>query len=203
MSASAPAPTFDLDPFAFKQFDDDSYGGTRISCDKTVFAARINELYATGEFALVDGYAPFCKHLFVPNFTGARTSYLKITPENEGHLRSGYEARKADELPVLGRWFPLVEDDPPPVSKFLDVILYSREQINKEAAAMGREEEPTTAPWGIISIKSQDVAYELPMNPITMMRNALGREEGGSGVALDRAQYAASVAFWKEHAVLK
>ena len=45
--------------------------------------------------------------------------------------------------------------------------------------------------------------YELPMQPITMMRNALGVEEGGSGVGLDRAAYAASVKFWAEHAPLK
>ena len=55
----------------------------------------------------------------------------------------------------------------------------------------------------MISIKAQDVAYELPMNPITMMRNALGKEEGGSGVPFDREKYAESVAFWREHAVLK
>ena len=38
------------------------------------------------------------------------------------------------------------------------------------------------------------------MVPITMTRNALGVEEGGSGVALDRAAYARSVAFWSRHA---
>jgi hypothetical protein len=38
------------------------------------------------------------------------------------------------------------------------------------------------------------------MTPITMMRNSLGREEGGSGVPLDHAAYKASVAFWEEHA---
>jgi len=27
---------------------------------------------------------------------------------------------------------------------------------------------------------------EIPMDPITIMRNALGKEEGGSGVKLDR-----------------
>ena len=41
---------------------------------------------------------------------------------------------------------------------------------------------------------------ELPMAPITMMRNALGTAEGGSGVALDRAAYRRSVAFWEAHA---
>ena len=31
---------------------------------------------------------------------------------------------------------------------------------------------------------------------------ALGREEGGSGVPLQRAAYTASVAYWKEHAAI-
>ena len=118
-------------------------------------------------------------------------------------LKTAYDARKPEELPVLIRYFPAESVPEPPVSKYLDIILYSREQIQKEAAAMGREDEPTTVPWGIISVKAQDVNYELPMNPITMMRNALGREEGGSGVAIDREAYAASVAFWSKHATLK
>lgn len=38
-------------------------------------------------------YAPFCKHVFVPNFAGVQTSTVKITPENEKLLVTGYEAR--------------------------------------------------------------------------------------------------------------
>ena len=38
------------------------------------------------------------------------------------------------------------------------------------------------------------------MQPITMMRNALGREEGGSGVPLEREKYNASVEYWRTHA---
>ena len=41
------------------------------------------------------------------------------------------------------------------------------------------------------------------MQPITMMRNALGKEEGGSGVGLDRAKYKESVDFWTKHASIK
>jgi hypothetical protein len=40
--------------------------------------------------------------------------------------------------------------------------------------------------FGIVSIKPQDEPHETPMDPITMMRNALGKEEGGSGVKLVR-----------------
>ena len=41
---------------------------------------------------------------------------------------------------------------------------------------------------------------EIPMAPITMLRNALGIDEGGSGVAIDRAAHARSVEFWRTHA---
>jgi hypothetical protein len=38
------------------------------------------------------------------------------------------------------------------------------------------------------------------MVPITMLRNALGVEEGGSGVPLEREAYRVAVAFWEAHA---
>jgi hypothetical protein len=41
---------------------------------------------------------------------------------------------------------------------------------------------------------------ETPMAPITMLRNALGVEEGGSGVPIDREAYRRSVEFWRTHA---
>ena len=40
------------------------------------------------------------------------------------------------------------------------------------------------------------------MTPITMMRNALGKEEGGSGVPLEREKYMESVKHWQTHAVI-
>jgi len=44
--------------------------------------------------------------------------------------------------------------------------------------------------------------YEMPMNPITIMRNALGTEYGGSGVKIDTDAYNASVDYWQTHAVV-
>lgn len=55
---------------------------------------------------MVDGYAPFCKHVFVPNFTSASVNALAITAENEGLLKSAYSKRRPDELAVLTRCFP-------------------------------------------------------------------------------------------------
>lgn len=61
----------------------------------------------------------------------------------------------------------------------------------------------TDAPWGIISVKGQTTDYELPMQPITMMRNALGKEFGGSGIPLDFSEYKKSVEFWTKHVAIK
>lgn len=42
----------------------------------------------------------------------------------------------------------------------------------------------------------------MPMQPITVMRNSLGKDEGGSGVPLDRRTYEESVAYWQDHAAI-
>ncbi len=47
-----------------------------------------------------DRYAPFCKHLFVENFTDTHVNAVEITEQNVAKLRSDYEARSAKELPV-------------------------------------------------------------------------------------------------------
>lgn len=54
----------------------------------------------------------------------------------------------------------------------------------------------------MISIKGQLEDFETPMSPITVMRNALGKEEGGSGVPMDRTKYLESVEYWKKNAAL-
>jgi hypothetical protein len=158
----------------------------------------------------------------INDFTDARVGVLPIIADNERHLRTRYEARTEWELPVLTRHFDREsllldaagggskddekrrDDDVFPVARYLDLILYSREQIEKENSAMGKapsgEETKETAPWGIVSIKAQDVDRELPMTPITIMRNALGKDQGGSGVMLTREAYMESVSYWKDHA---
>lgn len=47
------------------------------------------------------------------------------------------------------------------------------------------------------SVVLQDEDFETPMQPITIMRNALGKEEGGSGVPIDREAYMKSVNYWR------
>ena len=54
--------------------------------------------------------------------------------------------------------------------------------------------------WGVVGCMYTSEPDEIPMAPITMLRNALGVDEGGSGVPIDRAAYARSVEFWRTHA---
>lgn len=151
------------------------------------FERHLNE---ESPLEVLDGYAPFCKLHVHRNWTSTRCLVAPITPWNRHLLRSDYEARTDDELPVLVRWFEGLE---PPVADYLVVILYDRAQLAKEGTVI-------TADWGVVGCMYTAEPVETPMAPITMLRNALGVEEGGSGVPLDREAYRRSVQFWRTHA---
>ena len=150
----------------------------------------VQELNARTPERVIPGYAPFCVLHAHRNWTSTRCSVIAISDDNRQRLRSGYEARSREELPVLVRWF---EGLTPPVAEYLIPILYSREQLAREGTEIA-------ADWGIVGCLYTMTPDEIPMVPITMMRNALGVAEGGSGVALDREAYGAGVAFWEAHA---
>ena len=87
------------------------------------------------------------------------------------------------------RWFELpveLAEIPP----YLDVICYNKSQ-SKEASAAGKD-------WSIVSVKACHVNYELPMAPITMMRNTISM-----GVELKNDEYMKSVEFWEKHALVR
>ena len=139
---------------------------------------------------VLDGYASFCKLHVHRNWTSTKCLSVPITNDNRHLLRSDYEARNSDELPVLVRWF---EGLKPPVANFIIPILYSREHLAKEGS-------PIDADWGVVGCIYTMEPEETPMAPITLMRNALGVDEGGSGVPIDRKAYRQSVEFWRTHA---
>jgi len=193
-----------MDNFCLKNFIkwSDSRARAFIDYDPEAFTQHVNDwLTVQIESPLVEGYAPFCKHLFIPNWVASvHNCTMEITEKNKHLLESDYVSRTPKELAVLQRWFPKeIVGEHRQMAKFLDVILYSREQLLKEAEARG-EECKDTEEWGIVSIKPQNIDTELPMEPITMLRNALGKKEGGSGVPLDADAYQKSVEFWKVNA---
>jgi hypothetical protein len=162
-------------------------GNTIQDCSAEEFERYLNE---HAPLKVLDGYAEFCKLHIHANWTSTRCLTIPITPGNQHLLRSGYEARNHAELPVLTRWFEGVQA---PVASYLIPILYSRDQLRKEG-------ETIRADWGVVGCLYTLTPEEIPMAPITMMRNALGIAEGGSGVALDPAAYQRSVEFWERNA---
>jgi Protein of unknown function (DUF3228) len=139
---------------------------------------------------VLPGYAPFCTLHVHRNWTSTRCLTIPVTAANRHQLRSAYEARNSSELPVLVRWFEGLE---PPVAGYLIPILYSREQLAKEGTNIEGD-------CGIVGCMYTGTPEEIPMAPITMMRNSLGVEEGGSGVGLDREAYRRAVEYWSANA---
>ncbi len=147
-----------------------------------------SSLNAPFESLLVDGYAPFCKHLFIQNpIEELFSPIIEITSKNENLLKSGYETRSDKELPVLERWFNKKDLVNHGIvfgkAKYLDIILYSREQIIEEDIVddakekkieltkdemderkMNKLKENKLPSWAVISIRAQDVDYEIPMS---------------------------------------
>jgi len=173
-----------------------------------------------------DGYADFCKLVAIPNFTSAKLGSMPITLENYQYIRSGYSARRDSELPTFSRWLELPTEIPK--SDWLVLVLYDKEQMTKESMPeesdrydkyvkkMKKENIPHEtyfswldsnsidyvsydADWGVVAILGQSSPVEEPMKPETMLRNALGVKEGGSGHELNREDYLKSVEFWEKN----
>ncbi|MDO4709411.1 MAG: DUF3228 family protein [Pseudomonadota bacterium] len=177
-----------LTPFArTRLFPRDGRATAIQDCSAEDFEAYLNQ---HAPLKVLEGYAPFCQLHVHRNWTSTRCSVIAIDDANRSQLRSAYEARSREELPVLVRWFEGVEA---PRAEYLIPILYSTEQLQKEGS-------PIDGDWGIVGCLYTLTPEEIPMAPITMMRNALGVEEGGSGVAIDRKAYRRSVEFWAWHA---
>lgn len=197
--------TIILDQFCFRHWDNPNYHGARITTmTKDEFIEHVRKyIQENGGFekCSVEGYAPFCRHIFIDNPADACVDCVKITKEIEPLIKSGYCARSDKELPVLCRWVR-AEDLPGgkvPKAPVLDLIFYSHEQLVLEAEAMNSETEPGDWDWGLISIKGQHAPGETPMQPITAMRNALGREYGGSSVPIDEKKYRESAEYWNNY----
>jgi hypothetical protein len=185
--------------FALRNWEPEA-SGTRIVGIEPAELTRLCNVAVSEGAALVDGYAPFCKHLFLSNATSTRCGFAPITDDNRHRLCSGYRRRREGELAVLERWFEGIEA---PIAGYLDVILYSHDQLVTEASDFAEPQAVPDCDWGIVSIIGTLVDREPPMPPITQIRNALGRDHGGSGQPVDPDAYALAVDFWDRHAAVR
>lgn len=195
-----------LTSFALRHFDA-NFTGTKIKIKPEEFEKYIqdeigqpNKLpkFKDEKIHIRNGEFEFSRLITFPNIFDCVGSNMKITNENRDYLVSGYQARTPEELPVLSRWFELPIGFELPKCENLTIVLYSREQLNKEDPSHYFEWD-----WGIVAILSHNGNDPEPIPPITMFRNSLGVEEGGNGAIIDREKYLQSVEFWNKHANIK
>lgn len=102
-----------IDPFCYKQFPlsfpSPSSKGSSAKLDVTAeeFEDVLNNYIHDEGYELREGYAPFCKHVFLPNvnkgkgggpLTMGRVNTVEITDDNEDLIRTEYEARTEKEV---------------------------------------------------------------------------------------------------------
>jgi hypothetical protein len=182
---------------------DPEFGGTKIlnlepNEFESILNAELIKIQDSGADSLInkvhDGYAPFCKLVAIENFTDAKVGCVPITESNYIYIRHGFSARREGEFDVFSRWLELPVSAPK--ANYLMVVLYDKEQIDKEAIAeynkklasggvdsIGLEKPmPFDGDWGVVAILGQNGSDEEPMKPATFDRNYMPIEFGGSGL---------------------
>ncbi len=184
--------------FTERQYKSDFYG-TRVTpqlVDKMIKMAET-------PYEVIPGYADFCCIVVLKNRSDSGeyifdeleslTIDRNVAKDLGAELHCAYESRNDNEIPVLVDWVSGIK---PAKAEWIHLILYSREQMKKEG-------DEVKADWAIVSINGAATKEVEPMRPITAMRNALGVEEGGSGVAIDRQAYRESVQFWSKYVMIR
>ena len=129
-----------LSSFVDKIFLPKEPGFHKIYQPRDIFLSNVQQMYDDyDDIQLCDGYAPYCKHLYVRNFVAMGMGQLKINQNNENAVVYDDNKEFADgiNLPYLNRWF-IVEKLPVngiPFGNFINIILYKKDHLKKIAAA--------------------------------------------------------------------
>jgi hypothetical protein len=197
----------EYDPFVTRQFSP-GFSGTKVDLEiKEDLLRAINDNY---NYVLSDRFLdsdwPFCKYLVIPNQFGVKCAVREITLDLYPYIRTDYVSRTPDELPILTRFVQLPPGFPNKEANYIVLVLYSREQLEKEFKPKEEGEEfyfDDSVEWGIVSIMGTLEPKPDPLVPVTIMRNALGIEEGGNGETLNKKVYKESVEFWSKYILVK
>ncbi len=199
----------EYDPFVSRQFSP-GFSGTKVDLEiKEELLGVINDSLTyssdTGAY-LMDSEWDFCKYLVIKNDFDVKCAVREITLDIYPYIRTDYVQRTPDELPVLTRFAQLPPGFKGQKANYIVLVLYSREQLQKEFKPKEEGQEfyfDDNVEWGIVSIMGTMEPQADPLVPITIMRNALGIEEGGNGETLNRKVYNESVEFWTKYILVK
>ena len=199
----------EYDPFVTRQFSQ-NFSGTKVNLEiKDELLEVINDTYqyGLGDIGqLLDSEWSFCKYLVLPNEFGVKCAVRPITLDIYPYIRTDYSQRTPEELAVLTRYVQLPPGFKSADANYIVLVLYSKEQLQKEFKPKEEGQEfyfDDNVEWGIVSIMGTVLPHPDPLVPITIMRNALGVEEGGNGEKLNKKVYNESVEFWSKHILVK
>lgn len=202
----------EYDPFVTRQFSP-GFSGTKVTLDiKDDLLMNVNDSldylnkHNTDDYLLLNSEWDFCKYLVIPNDFDIKCAVREITLDIYPYIRTDYVQRTPKELAVLTRFVQLPPGFRNINSKYVVLVLYSRAQLEKEFKPSENTPEfyfDETVEWGIVSIMGTIKPYPDPLVPITIMRNALGVDEGGNGEKLNKKTYDESVEFWQKHILVK
>lgn len=119
------------------------------------------------------------------------TAVAAIDDSNAHLVREELVARRKGEKPVISR--RIIGKKPP--ARFAQIVCYRADVLARDA---GRT---TDAEWEIIAILASD-EKSVPMDPVTMLRNA-NHDEGGTFREYTAEEWATSYAYWATHAYVK
>ena len=185
-------PIVGINKFVTRQTDP-NFVGTTISEDQLrSIAAEASEMVKNNN--LKDGYAPFVK-IAVLKHPEILTPIVKITDQNEDKLVTEMTKRREGEDEYEHSFFPASSGVSKSRSDHVNVILYTREQLDKEG------ENPVGSHFDIITVNAEPYSSDSPMAPTTLKRNAGGK--GGSGFQHSEGELSDAEKFWYAHAMVQ
>jgi hypothetical protein len=197
----------EYDPFVNRQFSP-GFSGTKVDLEiKDQLLGAINDSYINGDSKqLLNSEWEFCKYLVIKNDFDVKCAVREITLDIYPYIRTDYVQRTPEELAVLSRFAQLPPGFKSQKANYIVLVLYSKRQLEKEFKPKEEGQEfyfDDSVEWGIVSIMGTMEPKPDPLVPITIMRNALGIEEGGNGETLNRKVYNESVDFWTKYILVK
>lgn len=193
------------DTFVYRQFKP-GFAGTKIPSEiKDDLLEAFNK-----STTILDSPWDFCKYVVIENTFNVKCATMPITLDVYPFIRSDYSSRTPQELPILSRFVQLPPGFSLPSANYIIAVLYSREQLLKEFNQSTKSTDENAefllsedTSYGIVAIMGTVEPKPDPLVPITIMRNALGIEEGGNGEVLNKELYNESVEFWSKYILVK
>lgn len=135
-----------------------------------------------------DGYRDGVVLVPVPK-DGFFTSIVELSEDDTFY--SEYSSRQPGEAPQLSTNVVGKSKSP---ANFVNIVLYRADVLAED------DDRSTDAEWEIISINAAP-CEELPMDPVTMMRNEL-HLKGGTKASYSKEQYIEAIRFWASHSTV-